>query len=408
MEYSKIKYRPNLFRKENTILKELQANPDIRVMKPDKEGGVVIMDNITYKGKMNHILMDEVTYSSVSNNEVNIAYKRIDNVLEDLYMEGLIDEKTLRFLRVDKPRLPSIFKIPKTHENEKDPPLRPIVSAEESKTLPLAKYVDNKLKQLWVNRKAILKDSWDFLKEITPELFHDELTFITIDINNLFSSIPYREGMDLFEDILFEDTDLTHSEKLVCISLMELVLKYNFFFFKGEFYQQMQDVAMGAACAPTYANLVLAKWEEEYILNSEFATNWTVYKRFLDNIVIFWKGTGELFDEFLVYMKNTTKFLEFTYTLSRDCLQYLDVEIYKADGKFESRVFRKPTFCNSFLHYRSAHPPHCKRNIVKGQYVCGSRMTTSSYDFNKECGLLKEFFLERGYPLDLVGGGGLR
>lgn len=43
--------------------------------------------------------------------------------LEDLLLEGLIDAKTLEFLKVDKPRIPTMFGIPKIHKNESDPPL---------------------------------------------------------------------------------------------------------------------------------------------------------------------------------------------------------------------------------------------------------------------------------------------
>ncbi|XP_043921629.1 leucine-rich repeat-containing protein 14B [Protopterus annectens] len=167
------------------------------------------MDNIQYEGKINQILRDETRYACVSRNEVNLAYHKIDTRLEDMVYEGNIDKKTHDYLiLVEKPKIPVIFRIPKIHINLKNPPFRPIVSADGSETTTLAKFVDTKVKHICVNKKVILKDSWDLLRELTSDLYTENLIFVTVDIADLFSSIPYSTGMNMFEEIVFKNSPL--------------------------------------------------------------------------------------------------------------------------------------------------------------------------------------------------------
>ncbi|XP_043941304.1 zinc finger RNA-binding protein [Protopterus annectens] len=242
----------------------------------------------------------------------------------------------------------------------------------------------------------------NFKGVIKQDMYREDLLFTTIDVIDLFGCIPFTEGMDMFEQMVFSDENLRLEDKIASVTLMDTVLKYNFIMFDGEYHQQKTGVAMGAVCAPTFANIVLAKWEEQFIVNCRFKECWTKYYRFLDDIVILWTEGQEKFLEFMEYINQTTTFLKFTYTINMDLLKYLDIEIYKEDGKFQSKVFRKDTYVNSFLHYDSAHPLYSKKNIVKGQFVRGSRMTSSDMDFQEECKTLTNMFLEREYPLDFI------
>ncbi|XP_043932275.1 zinc finger CW-type PWWP domain protein 1 [Protopterus annectens] len=183
----------NLTKEEMNILIELKDDINLRVMKPDKGGGIVIMEKNEYESRMNNILWDSNKYQHVSKNEINIAYNNIDIKLKDMLLEGLINGETLGFLRVDKPKVPMIFGIPKIHKSETDPPLRPIVSAVGSKTHALTKFVDVKLKKVWMDRKQILRDSWDLLKVISSINNIENIIFVTIDVIDLFSSIHYNE-----------------------------------------------------------------------------------------------------------------------------------------------------------------------------------------------------------------------
>ena len=65
-------------------------------------------------------------------------------------------------------------------------------------------------------------------------------------------------------------------------------------------------------------------------------------------------------------------------------------------------LYTKPTDANNFLHFDSAHPPHCKKGIPLGQFLRIRRICSKIQDYDKH-GLVKAaHFLARGYPSSLV------
>ena len=60
----------------------------------------------------------------------------------------------------------------------------------------------------------------------------------------------------------------------------------SFFIFNGEYYTQIDDVAMESPLGPTLANTVLCHFEQKWLLECpvEFLPN--VYKRYADDIVV--------------------------------------------------------------------------------------------------------------------------
>ncbi|XP_043913225.1 uncharacterized protein LOC122789856 [Protopterus annectens] len=167
---------------------------------------------------------------------------------------------------------------------------------------------------------------------------------------------------------------------------------------------------MGSPCGAGVANYVMGYWEAN-ILNKIPGLLEPViyYTRFLDDIFILFRGSELEAAGLVETMNSTTEFLKFTFKFSTNEIDYLDVKLVKdpTSGGLTSTVFRKPTYCNSFLHFSSFHPYQQKRSIVKGQLVRAGRMCSTMTDFTKECELLREMFNNRGYPdqllLDLIG-----
>ncbi|XP_043921643.1 CD109 antigen-like [Protopterus annectens] len=394
----------NLTKEENVLLYELSNNDNLRIMKPDKGGGVVLMDTWDYTKRMFDILDKDNRYMRVSRNEVNISYRKTDLFLEDNLLQDLIDVNLYNFLKVMKPVIPVISGIPKIHKDVENPPLRPIVSSQGSKTQPLAIYIDSKLKAFYKNYSHILIDSWDFLTKIGSNIYKDDTIFLTVDIIDLFSVIPHNIGLDWFEKMIVEMKILTQDDFKVVLENMELVLKYNYIYFQGELYHQIDSVAMGSACAHIYANIIMLYWERQYIFNSMFYQYITDYYRFLDDIFILWDGPEQEIINFMNYINNTTEFLKFTSEQDAEEIHYLDVKLKKdhVNRKYKSRIYRKDCHSNSYLHFLSDHPCHSKKNIVKGQMIRAARMTSDRGDLNEEMEIIHKMFKERGYPDNII------
>lgn len=71
--------------------------------------------------------------------------------------------------------------------------------------------------------------------------------------------------------------------------------------------------------------------------------------------------------------------------VDHDSLNFLDVTIFQGPGdSMHTKLFRKQTMCNAFLHANTSHPPHCIHGIPKGRYLRIRRKCTIDSDFKAE------------------------
>ena len=73
-------------------------------------------------------------------------------------------------------------------------------------------------------------------------------------------------------------------------AFVALILTLNNFVFNSNFYLQINGCAMGAICAPAYANIFMAEFEQKYI-----------YPLIKDKSILFLRYIG---DTFMVWTKS--------------------------------------------------------------------------------------------------------
>ena len=67
-----------------------------------------------------------------------------------------------------------------------------------------------------------------------------------VDVDSLFTNIPYKETIDICANILFENTKKVESlSKMEFKELLFLATKESYFIFNGKLYEQVNGVAMG-------------------------------------------------------------------------------------------------------------------------------------------------------------------
>ncbi|XP_043922279.1 vomeronasal type-2 receptor 26-like [Protopterus annectens] len=199
---NKSKHTLNITTEQRDFIKLLQ-DCNIRVMKPDKGGGLVFMNQADYINKLSTHL-DDGPYEDTSINEVNMAHSRIRAIIEDLFLEDIIDIDTHTYLNMTSPRMPSFFGAPKIHKSVNEPPFRPIVDGRGSILTACAKYVDSLLKPYIAKETQICKDSWGFLDDINKIPFDPNLTFMTVDVKDLYTVIPQQLGLQWIREFLEE------------------------------------------------------------------------------------------------------------------------------------------------------------------------------------------------------------
>ncbi|XP_043914028.1 vomeronasal type-2 receptor 26-like [Protopterus annectens] len=237
--------------KEELILKNIMSIKNIRIMKPDKGNGVVIVDYNDYISYMNAMLLGDA-YEEVSRNEINLAHKKIDILLNDMLHQGELDELEWSFLQNEYPVISGIFGIPKIHKGLSNLQFRPIVDGKRSKTHFISQFLDYHFKKGINTFTHILKDSWDFLDKISTIKFNQGDIFVTMDVCNLFTVIPHDKGLEWLEEQLFYTNIYDQNKINVLTKLMDTVLKNNFLYFEGAYYRQIPKSVCSENCPVGY------------------------------------------------------------------------------------------------------------------------------------------------------------
>ena len=132
---------------------------------------------------------------------------------------------------------------------ENCPPFRPILSALNTPTYKLAKFLVPILKPLTTNEFTV-KDSFHFAEEIVDQQ-HD-LFMGSLDVDSLFTNIPLEETIEICTNELFKESETVEGlSKTEFKELLSLATKDLHFIFDGTLYKQINGVAMGSPLGPT-------------------------------------------------------------------------------------------------------------------------------------------------------------
>ncbi|KAK3505828.1 hypothetical protein QTP70_019543, partial [Hemibagrus guttatus] len=214
--------------------------------------------------------------------------------------EGYINRKQLTYLRgVDNPRTRRFYLLPKIHKDPKSwsipfemPPGRPIVSDCGSNTYATAEFIEHYLNPISNQHPSYIRDTYDFIDKVRNLVLPIDCFLFTIDIDSLYTNIGTSAGVEAIMEWFKRYPDGKKPDKHV-IDLLKINLTENDFEFNSEYFLQVKGTAMGKRFAPSYANIFMAKWEEEAL--SAWPIKPLHYFRFLDDIWGVWKESEKEF-----------------------------------------------------------------------------------------------------------------
>ena len=131
-----------------------------------------------------------------------------------------------------------------------------------------------------------------------------------------------------------------------------------------------------------------------------------MWKRYIDDILLFWNGTWDQFIEFFEYLNgshHTIKFDKPCFNPDENSCNFLDLKISIEDGVIKTDLYRKPTDKPRALLPSSAHPTHITHNIVFSMAFRLLRICDNEDTFEKRLDELKiEFLIPRNYTSKLI------
>ncbi len=123
---------------------------------------------------------------------------------------------------------------------------------------------------------------------------------------------------------------------------------------------------MGGRLSPIIANVYMEDLEFHVLSTSLTIPRLNLW--YVDDIVIVWSLENGDFDPFLDSLNSVHPDIHLMVEEETDrVLPFLDVEVKRLeteDGQMELSIFRKPTHCDRYLQFQSAHPVPVKRATV--------------------------------------------
>lgn len=154
---------------------------------------------------------------------------------------------------------------------------------------------------------------------------------------------------------------------------------------------------MGTKCAPNYANLFMAHFEEMFIY-PRVRGKALLYLRYIDDIFLIWKGTKQELDQFIAEINTVHNTIKFDVNYSSSSVNFLDTTVtINPDYSIKTSLYQKPTDRHNFLHQKSYHPSSTKKSLPYSQALRIRRICSSPDDEYAALERLKDQFTARGY-----------
>ena len=153
-----------------------------------------------------------------------------------------------------------MYGLPKIHKT--GTPLRPIISAVGTYNYKLAKYLDKILKPLVPNENYILKDTFDFVNKVSNIAHVENQHMVSFDVESLFTNIPTLETIEIILNRAFKHSEIFHQmNRKTLKNLLIICTQKSHFQFNGNYYDQLDGVAMGSPLGPLFANLFMDEFD---------------------------------------------------------------------------------------------------------------------------------------------------
>ena len=289
----------------------------------------------------------------------------------------------------------------------------------------LAKYLVPNLAPLTKNCYTV-HSSFRFAKEIV-DINASGLHMASFDVDSLFTNIPLQETINIIISEIFDnpefcellvdsengeklfechmpdrETEMAYFNRKQFRKLLEMATLDNYFFFDNSIFQQIDGVAMGSPLGPHLANIFMNFMEKKWLQDCPSSFKPVLYRRYVDDTFLLFKSDSHS-SQFLTFLNSKHANIKFTCDLEQNLiLPFLDVKVKRNDTKFETSIYRKPTFTGLLSKFYAFTPQQNKENLIFTLTVRAFRICSNYFLLDKELNFLKSTLQSNGYPLKFI------
>lgn len=396
------RWKNNLSREERSGLRELKANPTVRVLATDKNlGPALVSAEWLEKETLKH-LNDTNSYAIVTKDDWTLRRQKVIENRERLIKtySSFLPPNSHKFLRSLDNNSRSFdpakfYIIPKIHKS----PIagRPIAASHSYITRPISIFVDELVKPS-IKMPTVLRDSGELIQCLEKVELPVNSLLVTADVSSLYPNIDIKKAI-IALDLLLREANTAQTPLLV--QLTRLIFENNFL--KSEFnsdviYHQTFGIAMGTPFAVTAANAFMYYHERDII--TSYSRYLCLYKRFIDDIFVIWDGPREILLEFITAINSKDERIKITFEISDSKISFLDLLLFKdsAHKTLQYSTYQKPLNKYLYIPYESFHPASNKKAFIKGELMRYARNSSTFCSFNETRLLFWRRLRLRGYP----------
>ena len=128
-----------------------------------------------------------------------------------------------------------------------------------------------------------------------------------------------------------------------------------------------------------------------------------LFLKYMDDIFMICNGTTEELILSIYDLNKKHKTIKFDYKMSTEKIEFLNPMVYKDwQNRIQTKIFRKSTDQQTYLHAQSNHPKSPKDSIPYSQPLRKKTICSTTSEFNKNCEIITKRFKGRGYPENSV------
>ena len=241
----------------------------------------------------------------------------------------------------------------------------------------------------------------------------------TADVKSLYTNVPLDHGIKVvcqFVKDHIKDIDMMGLEFGEFKTILSTVVKSGYFRFDEEFYRQIDGLAMGVKPAPPFAIIYVYCTVELPLLDNDFSyvpeapkrpdnlpeiVTWDIY---VDDALSVMVGEEEDVKRLFDYISILNPAVEFTYEVSKDSIDFLDVTIHlnPHERKLDFELFIKPTSKGIFLNYNSHHAKSVILNSAKNEFRRAVTYGTSEQLTQNGVKKIRTMLLDNEYPEEVL------
>lgn len=391
----------NVTKEQQITLKDLSQSYELHFLHTDKNLGPAVMTHTQYVNWVLDHLRNTPCYKYTSSLPTKALIRMITTWHAKAIRKHIDKQKQLKIVlhHTKNCTTNKFYGMAKIHKNPMG--LRPIVTSCNGPFHGLSKWIDFQLQPIVRSTKSFLQSSDELLPLLRDIRLHDHTTFQTWDATALYTSIPNKEGRLA---IAYWLNKFNHPFKEEILDGLRIIMEYNWFSFGDTYWRQTSGTAMGTPCAPSYANLFLAYYEETVLLPM-FKNNFLLYKRLIDDVLIIWQRDQHLpyaFNHFKAKLKTTFPGIKWTGSLSKESIDFLDLTIYRDKQQALTKTYQKSMNLYLYPTNNSAHPPGILRGLIFGLILKYSIQNSNIRDLQNMIKLLFSRLRQRGHPYELL------